>query len=447
MKSIGACAFRKFVAALVCASLIGVAHAHPVLTLTEQTATQPPKGSKDKASSAEFPVRVTLGGKYIAVDSQGTRRIYDFEHRRLYDLNLQDKTWQDASLYSDFAAKALELQNRLRLNDILGAASVRSASLAPTFLEHLFSMSIDDQETPIDVSRAKGATVFSWQGRALLSITDKTQPLPAEFQREYWQWLRYTVGGHPKIYVDLQKRSGVPDLVRIVRTDVGQQLITFLLKSVTSEPDAAYSLDGFTRADPARAPYPTLKKIASDARAGLTASVDAARKDRDSATGQGKMLDAALAHFAYALSSGDSSTEWLVQVRDRMATDADARAFAGALSAKNPDQAAKAVKALTDLRAKITSSYAYLFDVFTANHEGTLKHGTAAEKLFLSALSANPYLTGAWFDLGKLYYGTSRTREAWACWDAARAINPNHPFGKDIDTLELRMVADNPEFF
>ena len=159
------------------------------------------------------------------------------------------------------------------------------------------------------------------------------------------------------------------------------------------------------------------------------------------------MLDAALAHFTYALSTGDSDNNWLVSIKERMEKDPDAEMFAASLSAEDAEHAQRAIQRLTALHAKTTSPYAYLLDVFAANHEGTLKHGTAAEKLFLTALNANPYLTGAWFDLGKLYYRNAKTREAWVCWDAARAMDPDHPFAKEINTLERRMAEDSPEFF
>jgi hypothetical protein len=438
--------FRVLVAIAASAACVSLSHAHPVLQLTEQTVTQPPKGSKQTPASKDFPVRVTLGGKYLSVDAQGTRRIYDFEHRRLYELYLDEKTFEEASLYSVLAFNTLELQNRLRLAAILSSAKVQSASQAPALLEHLFSMSVQ-QDTTIETARIKNATVYRWTDKSLLTVSDKWWPLAPGAQSEYWRFLRYTIGGHPKIYADLQRRTGVPEFIRTLRSDVAEQVVTLRAKSVTNEPDGPFSLDGFARADPAREPYVALKQIGSDAAAGLATRAETAKKDRDAAAAQGKILDAALAHFAYALSSGDSSKDWLLQIRDRMKADPDARAFAASLSASNADQAAKAVKTLGELRARNTSPYAYLLDVFTANHEGSLKHSTAAEKLFLAAVSANPYLTGAWFDLGKLYYGTLRTREAWACWDAARAINPNHPFGKEIDTMERNMAAEHPELF
>lgn len=444
---------RFFFAMTLALGLLSAAHAHPVLTFVEQTVTQPPKGSKNKPESAEFPVTVTLGHDYLSVDSKDTRQLFDFAHHRLYRLDLQDETFEDLSLFSVLGFRAMELQNRISINTMLTEAKVKNGAQAPALSEHLLSLTAEGQDTVIDISQANGTTAYRWKGTELLSVSDKTRPLPSAYQAEYSRFLRYVFGGHPQILGDLAKRSGVPEILRTTQPDVVERLITLRLTGVTNAPDAPYSLAGFTRAAPKREPFLTLQKIGPsqaakpDGAAELAKRAEAAQRDRDAATAQGRLLDAALAHFTYALSTGDSGRDWLMQTRDQIKDDPDATALAASLSAKDAEQASKAVQTLAALRAKSTSQYAYLLDVFAANHEVTLKHSTEARKLFLAALSANPYLTGAWFDLGKLFYGTFKTEEAWACWDAARALNPDHPFAKTIETMERQMAADHPEMF
>jgi hypothetical protein len=437
----------RIFAAVLCLGATGLASAHPVVTLVQTFNSTPAQGATAKPVSSEYPVRVTLGRKYVAVDAQDTRRIYDFEHRRVYQLNLKDKTYREAALYSVVAGKQLEAQNRMNLGSVLGAAKAQQPSFEVPQIEHQFSVTIEEDGAKIDTARAKGMTTFSWKGREWASISDSTKPLPADAQREYWQWLRYSLGGHPKIYAGLDKRKGVPDQFRIVFSDPGEQVTTLKLTSVADEPDAPFSLQGFTRSELNREPFRTLKKVSSDPAGALKAATEKAKKDRDAAAAEGKLLDAALAHFTYALSTGDSDNGWLTGIKERMEKDPGAEMFAASLSAEDDEHAQRAIQRLQLLRTRTSSPYAYLIDVFAANHEGSLKHGTASEKLFLGALNANPYLTGAWFDLGKLYYRTAKTREAWACWDIARAMNPDHPFAKEINTLERRMAEDSPEFF
>src|ERR1044071_8663709 len=123
----------------VCLSMAGMTTAHPVVTLVQTFNSTPAKGATAKPVSSEFPVRVTLGRKYIAVDAQNTRNIYDLEHRRFYQLNLKDKTYRDAALYSVLASKQLEAQNLLRLGSIMGSANTQQpTSFEVPQIEHQF---------------------------------------------------------------------------------------------------------------------------------------------------------------------------------------------------------------------------------------------------------------------------------------------------------------------
>lgn len=436
-------------AALLCAALVASAHAHPVLTFTEQIVTHPSEAgaASAKPGTEQFPVTVTLGRKYLRVDAQNTRQIYDFERHRLYRVDLKQKTFEESSLFSVLGFRAMELENRLHIGSVLDSAKVASDAQAPALAEHLLSLTAPDADTVIETVHANGTTTYRWKTKDLLSVSDATRPLADGYQPEYWRYLRYAIGGHPKIYADLDKRSGVPEVLRALQPDGAEKSITLHLTGVTNPPDAPYSLDGYTRAAPKREPYVSLQKIGPDATAALAARAEAAKRDRDTAAASGKMLDAALAHFAYALTTGDSGRDWLAQTREQAQADADATALASALSAKNAEEADKAIRILGALRTKTQSPYAYLLDVFAANHHFAMRHLTEARQLFLSALAANPYLTSAWFDLGEIYYHMSQTEAAWACWDAARALTPDHPFGKNVDAVERQMVSDHPELF
>lgn len=422
-------------ALVLCGGIAPLAYANAVLTFEEQT-------------TEKFPVRVTLGHGYSSVDEKGTRHIIDFDKRRMYEVRLSDKTYRDISLYTVLGFSMLEIGNRLNINDALDAAKLKNDAHAPALIEHSFGVTIDGQDTVIDNAHSQGATVFSWKGKELMSVSDEMRPLPKEYQSAWLRWMRYGFGGHPQIYRDLGKRTGVPASMRILRADPPPgQTITLRVTNVATEADAPYSLAGFTHAEPDKQPYRVLKLFPADRKSEFAARVEAAKKDRDAAVSEGRMLDAALAHFAYSLASGDTGGDWFAQTRDQVAGDPDTRLLVTSLSAKDAEQASAGVKVLQGLRAKNTSPHAYMLDLFAANHEVALKHPAEAERLFTAALASNPYLTGAWFDLAKVYYGTFRVQEAWACWDAARSINPTHPFAKEIDTLERDLVADHPEFF
>ena len=434
----------------VCACVLPVppGHTHPVLSFVEQTVTVAPEGSSEKPAAAEFPVTVTLGHTWAAFESKGVRQIYDFERRRMLSLHLESKTYEDYSLYAVFAFQVLELENRLRINKMMDAAKIERGTTPTVVLEHLFSLQASGQNADIQSARAGDTTVFRWKEQDLLTISNASKPLPAAYQAEYWRWLRYTLHGHPQIYAQLEQYKGVPELVKVEQwPTLSQSSTTLRLATIKNVADRPYSLEGFTLTTPQSEPFLTLRKLDVKAAAMQSASAEAARRERDTAASEGRMLDAVLASSLYTLVTGDNDASWTTPIRSKLTEDADARAYAAALPTTDLQHAESALQTLGNLRTRSSSPYSYVMDVFAANQQVLTQHPQDAEKLFLAALSANPYLTSAWYDLGNLYYVTFRTPEAWACWDAARRLRPEFPLGKSVSSTEQKMAADHPEFF
>jgi hypothetical protein len=88
-----------------------------------------------------------------------------------------------------------------------------------------------------------------------------------------------------------------------------------------------------------------------------------------------------------------------------------------------------------------------MLDVFEGNILFNLRGGQAGADHLLAALKVNPYLLGAWKDLGGYYYRSYETDMAWACWDAARRVNAQHSMLLQITELENRLRQAFPEFF
>lgn len=438
---------RLVLAALVGTMTVSIGSAHPVLSFDETEDLQAPKGANFQSSKRDSQISVTLAHRYLIVDSPGHREIFDFETRRRYHLDLAAKTYDEFSLFAQLGFVLIEAQNRVVLNRALSAANLLDDMRMPPMVEHLFSVPVPGGEADIDTEKSDGGTVYRWQGHDLLSISDASRPLPGEYQREYWRWLRINFGGHPKIYTELKDRSGVPELLRIVRADKGVTTVTLRLKSVTNSTAAMYTLEGFSRSTPSAEPYLTLRHLDGDASAALAAKIAATRRDLESSIAAGKGFDAFLAFMALTNSAGDAAGPLPPQATDLFRSDANVKAVAAVVQARSKEEAENAVKTLTELRGETTANHAYILEVFTANHELDLRRTQDAERHFLSALAKNPYLTGAWFDLGNLYYATFRTPEAWACWDAARALNPRHSLRQRVDAMEQRMLTERPEFF
>lgn len=427
--------------------------AHPVLTFTVTSHKEPAVGMKAagqivQPSNKTFPLIVTLGRQYLITEAEGTRTIYDFERLRVMRVTLATASYTDDSLYSDIGYRALEFQNRIMLGSALQSGKVAVNPMEPALMEQLFSLSNPKGDTLIEQRDTDGVSEFFWGKQRLMAVSDKTQELPQGYQAEYWRFLRYYAGGHPKVYAALKSLNGIPEKVTFVLTNMGTETREIGLNAISNMADSPYSLAGLVRARPDEEPHSSLQALGPDAAAKLAERMGATIKVRDAAIAQGPILEAVLSNMAMLIMSGDgaSLTAWIAQHRDAIQSDDSARSLSANLEPRDQAGAQKALKVLTELN-KQSGSAAYMLDVFEGNTLLSLRDGKAGSDHLLAALKLNPYLLGAWKDLGGYYYQSYRTDKAWACWDAARRVNPQHSMLLRITEMERQLRATFPEFF
>ena len=447
-------AARWFISLLACVTLAAAPAAHPVLTFTVSSHKEPPIGMNSSTGKAVVPsdetyqLGITLGHRYLIEEMQGTRTIYDFDRLRILRVNPAAKTYTDDSLYSDIGFRAVEFQNRINLGTALQAGKVAVNPMEPALMEHLFSLSNPKGQTDLDRRHGGGATEFYWGNHKLMSVSDKTRELPAGYQSEYWRFLRYYAGGHPKIYAQLATVQGVPEKVTFVLTNMGTETREMSLKEIHTDADASYSLDGLVPAQPGDPPYDTLKLLGTDAVAQLATRTEKTAKDRDAALAQGHVLDALLSNMAILIMTGDgaATTTWTAQHREAIQNDESARSLTANLNPRDQASAKSAVQVLAELR-KQPGNAGYVLDIFEGNELLSLRDGKGGADHLLAALAVNPYLLGAWKDLGGYYYQSYQADKAWACWDAARRVNPQHAMLLPVTEMEGRLRTAFPEFF
>ncbi len=427
--------------------LPAAAGAYPVLSFTVASHFELLKGRHEEPNNQTFDLRVVLGHQYLAIEAKGVRTIYDFERNRILHLNLQKKSYEDYSLYSDIGFRVLEFYNRLMLGKVLESVKTRPAAMDTALIEQQFSLVEDNSQTAIGRKKIGGNTQFLWQNQLLLTVSDAMHPLPAEYRREFWRFIRYYAGGHPQALSALSALEGVPDKMSFVLADLKTETRTLTLQGIATPVDVPYSLDGFRLVMPDREPYRTLATVAvDDAPARLNVRVAAALADRDIAYSQGRYLDAMLAQEEATLSTGDSYLHWLQQARDRLRSDAPTQRLIKALGARDASAAQQAAEDFHALR-EAKPQYVDVLDIFEGNALLTLKQGEQGERQLLAALSTDPYIAGAWHDLGDYYYRSFRMQDAWGCMDVARRIAPQNPVLRPIDDLEQTLRAKNPDFF
>jgi hypothetical protein len=433
---------------LAAALLATGAAAHPVLTYSVTSHVQPAPGQSpaQPASDETFPLIVTLGHQFLIIEAKGKRTLYDFERSRLITVDLATKTFEDDSLYSNIGFRVLEFRNRLMIGGALHAANLPSQTSDVALVEHLFSLTDPNSHTAIDAAKKHGDTLFGWQQHDLMSVSDRTADIPAGYQAEYWRFLRYYAGGHPRIFEALSGVKGVAQKTVYVLVNLKTETRTLTLQNISNSPDVGYSLDGFAPATPDREPFKVLALVGADAAQQESARVSADIKDRDAAFAQGRYLDALLANNEAALSSGHPDGAWLQSAGATLKQDPSVAKLVAALANHDPAQEAAAADTFAALRS-VATEHSQLLELFEGNARLALRPPSAGEQLLLDALRKDPYIVGVWHDLADYYYRSFRMTEAWACMDAARRIAPDHPMVKPFNDLEHALRARNPEFF
>lgn len=423
-----------------------VAQAHPVLVFTDRVHTEPGANPPTAPSDSTRRLTVTLGHRYLSVQDADRETIYDFDGNRIYALDLKAHSYREASLYADIGYRVNEFENRLYLDGLMRVVGAVDNPMTTALTEQLFSLSSRDGATVIDQKTAGRETVFAWGDVPLVEVSKRTRALPADYQSELWRFLRYELGGHPQVFAALAQMRGVPERMMILRPNFDRDTHRLTLESLKIVPDVPYSIDGFQPGAPESEPFTTLKLLDSTSPDQLLTRGEQARQARNALAAEGKYLSAFLAYNDYLFSTGDQDVTWLGSQREAFQSDPLVVQLFRALQPRNAVEAAESLTTLSALRAT-GPAYAHILDVFAANMHRDPQNTAEAEQLYLSALRENPYLVGAWKDLGGLYYGSFRQPEAWACWDAARALQPTHPMLQPVNDLERKLRDKNPEFF
>jgi tetratricopeptide (TPR) repeat protein len=419
---------------------------HPTLTFAVTSHVVPQKDQPGSPTDEAYPLVAVLGHDFLTVETKGNRTVYDFRTHRLLALDLNRQTYEDYSLYSDIGFRVLEFQNRLMLGGMLKSAKLPAPTMDSVLVENLFSL-IDDKSAN-DVTRRQdgGGTVFESAAHELVRASKATRALPEGYRDEYWRFIRYYAGGHPKALTMLAAAAGVPQSLSLVLTNMKVETRTLALQSITLAPDSPYSLDGFKLVMPDREPYKTLQAVGPDAPAQVANRVAATLTQRDLALAEGHYLQAMLANNETMLSTGDGHRDWLLGARDRLVGDSSTQRLVGALSPHDEASVKQAAEVFRGLRAS-AGNYVDVLDIFEGNALLSLKQTAEGQALLLAALALDPYIAGAWHDLGDSYYRSFRMPEAWACLDAARRMAPSNPMLQQMNQVEQALRDRNPGFF
>jgi hypothetical protein len=160
----------------------------------------------------------------------------------------------------------------------------------------------------------------------------------------------------------------------------------------------------------------------------------------------GHALDAMLGWTELTLMTGRPGDAFTPEQLSLLQGDPSVQLVTTSLRANTRDDLREAADTLLQLRSK-TSNKAYVLMLFEANDRARIGDTKSARQLFLDALQENPFLAGAYKDLGDLLLMGYDMPRAWRCWDAGRRIAPQFSNFAAVNRFEKTLVAEQPQYF
>ncbi|WNG17145.1 tetratricopeptide repeat protein [Cystobacter fuscus] len=437
-------------------------------------------GSEDAPSVPErtYGLEVRLRREWVGYrEETGTEVILDFARRRRLTLDEGARTYVDESLYSDVCLRHFELPNREHIRSVLEAGGADSADFEPLMAEHQLAVldkargrSLSEPKAPrknglrgllrsvfgpkpgdISVESDQGRTVYATAaGRRLLSYAEEGTEAAPDISRRFAQFMRYRYRGHPLILEQLASARRIPRELRYqALAPFGQpgSDVTLRLVDVAVVPEGDIALEGYRRVVDAGQTLPggVLERVMLGA-VPDSQEVEARRmaEAKQSAEG-GRILECVLTLLELNLQTGTSLPELGSVLRDE--PDPHVRQLREALGRPGSEEEARAALASLQALRKAAGQRAHVVNTFLAALHRGLGEGAQARELLLQALEVNPFLTGAYKDLGDLYVSDYEMSRAWRCWEAARRIAPGHGLLKDVHAMEEMLAAEHPEYF
>ncbi|OJT18996.1 hypothetical protein BO221_36360 [Archangium sp. Cb G35] len=448
------------------------------MDITESGGKTGPDGAQP-VPERTYGLQVRLRRDWVGFrEATGSETVLDFARRRRLTIDEGARTYVDESLYSEACFRHFELPNREYIRSVVAAGGGDTSQFEPILVEHQLAV-LDkargrtiaepkasrsnklsgflrsvfaSKPSDISVESEQGHTVYATaSGRRLFSHADDGPESAPEMSRRFTQFLRYLYMGHPLILERLASACLIPRELRYqVREPFGlpRSDVTLRLGAVADVPDNGIALDGYRRVVDSGETLPSgfIERVMSGAVPDSQEVMARRIKEAGHSVDDGRILESVLTLLELHLEAGVSLPGMGESLQRE--TDPHVRQLRDALGRRpgSKEEARIVLASLLGLR-KAAGQRAHVLMTFEAAHHRALGEPEQARELLLQALEVNPFLTGAYKDLGDLYVRDYKPREAWLCWEAARRIAPAHKLLEDVRAMEEMLAAEHPEYF
>ena len=411
------------------------------------------KGVKTEVKTAEDKVTVILEPEAILVRLESYEKIYNFKQNTLTLINHDKQQRTGVSLYAIPAFKSSEKRNRQVLSEALRNSGIIQSLTNPFELDMMFGGNVDEElAQKIEHKKQNDSHTFYYEGDEVAAYRLSEQSIPSELQDLYKKYLIYEHNVHPVIVEQLVEER---KLFHSLSYRNKQEIPYLMERSYTLSSFKSHSRHVISVPESYQENYAVdknLNRVIKLSKTEEEKTVDDYASEMNILLDRDKYLEASFLFHEYSIHHGVKGIDKIKPVVRRIfgqsSPDSDVKRLAVAI-AKQPsskEDIQKAVKIIKDIRNK-AASHRYVLNVFLANYYDALGNNKKAIDLILKALEQNPFLTGAYKDLGDKYFRIFEIQNAWSCWDQMRKVNPDHQLVPAVRNLERQIEQKHPEYF
>jgi hypothetical protein len=402
-----------------------------------------------------YSMPLVLGKDYFFVVKGDKQVVFDYQARKIFSLNLRNRTYDDSFLNGFVAYYVQELTYRRARAESLKAAKTSDAELDQEFdqfnLESMFS-----RRLPKDVGRPSTPTaeilprdkgwIASYKGKTVVDFTPSEYAVPSFCRQSFLHFLIHGSKLHPQLWHKVAESERFPETLVYRYYRLGPSICTLRLESVKENTEGWKGIPaGFTKNvrpdDPLALVVKLFKRAREEAKPPTKEDV---KRYVQKALDGGYVLDAYLAWHEWFLQTGELDEDLgrpILQAADR-----EIQTLHAVIGKEDKESAGTMYDILLALE-KRNPTKKYVLDVLRANRLADYGRFKEALDLQQKALEANAYLAAVYFDIGHVYYLNFNMDSAWRCAEMTRALAIHHPLLRNFEKLESQLQKDFPDDF
>ncbi|MBK7362487.1 MAG: hypothetical protein IPJ01_09325 [Micavibrio sp.] len=331
-------------------------------------------------------------------------------------------------------------------------AGITAVQSTPFELEAIFG---DNSKTEagqkIQTIEHTGGYKFLYDGEDVTAYAVSDQAIRDELKDSYKKYLIYEHTIHPAILENMAGRNIFNSL-----SYRNKQEVPFLTEK-------NFTVSAFNNAPSSTIAVPQdyQKNYGFDERLDKVIKMSLTEKEKtvdDYAAEMNKLLEdkqyleASLVFHEYATHTGGKDIDKIKAIIQRIFSEAPAeegvQQLAAAISQppSSKEHLQKAIEIIEAVRSKNTP-HSYVLNIYLANYVDVLGQTAKAQDLILEALEKNPFIAGAYKDLGDKYFKSFHMQDAWTSWNQMRSINTGYPLATPVNELEMQILEKHPVYF